>query len=210
MEIPVYNVSGQVVKNVTVSDDLFAVPMNDAVVHQAMVAQAANARQGTSSTKTRSEVSGTSQKMFRQKGTGEARAGSRKSGLRPGGGVIFGPKPRDYSKALPKKMRRLAIRCLLSDKVASGSLKVVDTLALDAPKTQEMTKVLSALEIDTTAIIATAGVDETVVLSARNLPQVKTTPANLMNVGDLLKYEKLLLTEQALEVVQQVWGAEAA
>ncbi|ADJ26397.1 ribosomal protein L4/L1e [Dehalogenimonas lykanthroporepellens BL-DC-9] len=210
MEIPVYNTSGQVVRNVTVSDELFAVPMNDAVVHQAMVAQAANARQGTSSTRTRSEVSGTTQKMFRQKGTGEARAGSRKSGLRPGGGVIFGPKPRDYSKSLPKKMRRLAIRCLLSDKVASGSLKVVDALALDAPKTREMTQVLTALEIGSSAIIATAGVDENVVLSARNLPRVKTTPANLINVGDLLKYDTLLLTEQALEVVQQIWVAEAA
>lgn len=210
MEIPVYNSSGQVVKNLTISDELFAVPMNDAVVHQAMVAQAANARQGSSSTKTRSEVAGTSKKMFRQKGTGEARAGSKKSGLRAGGGVIFGPKPRDYSKALPKKMRRLAIRCLLSDKVSNSGLKVVESLSFEAPRTREMAAVLEALEINSSAIIATAGVDSQVVLAARNLPRVKTTPANQLNVVDLLKYDKLLLTEQALEVIQQVWGAEAA
>lgn len=210
MEIPVYNTSGQVVKNVTVSEALFGVPMNDAVVHQAMVAQAANARQGTSSTKTRSEVAGSTRKLFRQKGTGEARAGSRKSGLRPGGGVIFGPKPRDYSKALPKKMRQLAIRCLLSDKVNSGGLKVIEGFNFEAPRTKEMVAVLGALEIASSAIIATGGVDSQVVMSARNLPRVKTTPANQLNVVDLLKYDTLLLTEQALEVIQQVWGAEAA
>ncbi|MGI2335818.1 MAG: 50S ribosomal protein L4 [Dehalogenimonas sp.] len=210
MEIPVYNTSGQVVKNVTVSEALFGVPMNDAVVHQAMVAQAANARQGTSSTKTRSEVAGSTRKLFRQKGTGEARAGSRKSGLRPGGGVIFGPKPRDYSKALPKKMRQLAIRCLLSDKVNSGGLKVIEGFKFEAPRTKEMVAVLGALEIASSAIIATGGVDSQVVMSARNLPRVKTTPANQLNVVDLLKYDTLLLTEQALEVIQQVWGAEAA
>ncbi|TFG46963.1 MAG: 50S ribosomal protein L4 [Dehalococcoidia bacterium] len=210
MEIPVYNISGQVVKNVTVSDALFGVPMNDAVVHQAMVAQAANARQGTSSTKTRSEVAGSTRKIIRQKGTGEARAGSRNSGLRRGGGVIFGPKPRDYSKSLPKKMRQLAIRCLLSDKVFNGGLKVVESLEMEAPRTKEMAAVLATLEMGHSAIIATAGVDSQVVLSARNLPHIKTTPVNQLNVVDLLKYDKLLLTEQALEVVQKLWGAEAA
>lgn len=210
MEIPVYSTTGQVVKNVTVSDELFGVPMNDAVVHQALVAQQANARQGTSSTKTRSEVAGTTKKMFRQKGTGEARAGSKKSGLRPGGGIIFGPKPRDYSKALPKKMRQLAIRCLLSDKVSSGGLKVIEALDIDTPRTKEMSAILTTLEMSPSTIIATAGADAKVIMAARNLPQVKTTPANQLNVVDLLKYDKLLLTEQALEVVQKLWGAEAA
>ncbi|MDV2989809.1 MAG: 50S ribosomal protein L4 [Dehalogenimonas sp.] len=210
MEIPVYNTSGQVVKNITISEALFGVPMNDAVVHQAMVAQAANGRQGTSSTKTRSEVAGSTRKIFRQKGTGEARAGSRNSGLRPGGGVIFGPKPRDYSKGLPKKMRQLAIRCLLSDKVSNGGLKVVESFSFEAPRTRDMVAVLKALEIGSSTIIATAGVDSAVVMSARNLPKVKTTPANQLNVVDLLKYDQLLLTEQALEVIQQVWGTEAA
>jgi large subunit ribosomal protein L4 len=209
MEIPVYNTQGQVVKNVTASDAVFGAAMNDAVVHQALVAQQANARQGTQSTKTRSEVAGSTRKIFRQKGTGEARAGSIKSGLRPGGGTIFGPKPRDYSKALPKKMRRLAMRCLLSDKLASGGLKVVEGFAIEAPNTKAFSAVLSTLEIVPSAIVATAGADRMVVLSARNLPRVKTTPANLLNVADLLKYDKLLLTEDALMVIEQVWGGEA-
>jgi len=209
MEIPVYNTQGQVVKNLNVSDAVFGVPMNDAVVHQALVAQQANARQGTSSTKTRSEVAGSTKKLFRQKGTGEARAGSIKSGLRPGGGVIFGPKPRDYSKSLPKKVRRLAIRCLLSDKVSGGGLKVVEGLTFDTPKTKDMAAVLAALEMASSAMVATAGVDQKVVMSARNLPRVKTTPANLLNVTDLLKYDGLLLTEEALSVIEQVWGVEA-
>lgn len=209
MEIPVYNTQGQVVKNVPLSEAVFGVTMNEAVVHQALVAQQANARQGTSSTKTRSEVSGSTKKLFRQKGTGEARAGSIKSGLRPGGGIMFGPKPRDYSKGLPKKVRQLAIRCLLSDKFSSGGLKVIDSFAFEAPKTRDMAALLSVLECAPSAIVATSGVDEKVVLSARNLPRVKTTPANLLNVVDLLKYDKLLLTEEALAVIERVWGTEA-
>ena len=209
MEIPVYNTQGQVVKNLTVSDAVFGADMNDAVVHQALVAQQANARQGTSSTKTRSEVSGSTRKIFRQKGTGEARAGSIKSGLRPGGGIIFGPKPRDYSKGLPKKVRRLAMRCLLSDKLSSGGLKVVEGFSFETPSTKAFSAILATLEIAPSAIIATAGADRKVVLSARNLPRVKTPPANLLNVADLLKYDRLLLTEDALAVIEQVWGVEA-
>jgi large subunit ribosomal protein L4 len=209
MEIAVYNTQGQVVKNLNVSETIFGVTMNEAVVHQALVAQQANARQGTSSTKTRSEVAGSTKKLFRQKGTGEARAGSIKSGLRPGGGITFGPKPRDYSKALPKKVKRLAIRCLLSDKLNNGGLKIIEAFAFDTPRTRDMAAVLNVLECTPSAIVATAGVDAKVVLSARNLPRVKTTPANLLNVVDLLKYDKLLLTEDALAVIEQVWGAEA-
>jgi len=209
MEIPVYNMQGQVVKNVAVSETVFGVVMNESAVHQAMVAQAANARQGTSSTKTRSEVSGSTKKLFRQKGTGEARAGSIKSNLRPGGGIVFGPKPRDYSKALPKKVRQLAIRCLLSDKLSSGSLKVIEAFTFEKPSTRGMASVLLALEAAPSTVVATADADPSVVLSARNLPKVKTTPANLLNVTDLLKFNKLVLTEAALEVVQQVWGQEA-
>ncbi|XUX00612.1 MAG: 50S ribosomal protein L4 [Dehalogenimonas sp.] len=209
MEIAVYNTQGQVVKNRNVSEAVFGVSMNEAAVHQAMIAQAANARQGTQSTKGRSEVAGSSKKLFRQKGTGEARAGSVKSGLRPGGGIMFGPKPRDFGKALPKKVRQLAIRCLLSDKFSSGGLKVIEGFNFEAPKTKDMAALLTALECVPSAIVATSGVDEKVVLSARNLPKVKTTPANLLNVADLLKYDKLLLTEEALAVVEKVWGGEA-
>ncbi|APV43556.1 large subunit ribosomal protein L4 [Dehalogenimonas formicexedens] len=209
MEIAVYNTQGQVVKNLSVSEAVFGVPMNDAVVHQALVAQAANARQGTQSTKGRSEVAGSSKKLFRQKGTGEARAGSIKSGLRPGGGIMFGPKPRDFGKALPKKVRQLAIRCLLSDKFSSGGLKVVEGFNFETPRTKDMAALLSTLECSPSAIVATAGVDQKVVLSARNLPKVKTTPANLLNVVDLMKYDKLVLTEEALVLVEKVWGGEA-
>jgi large subunit ribosomal protein L4 len=209
MEIPVYNTQGQVVKNVAVSDAVFGVTMNEAVVHQALVAQQANARQGTSSTKTRSEVAGSTRKIFRQKGTGEARAGSIKSGLRPGGGIMFGPKPRDYSKGLPKKVRQLAIRCLLSDKISSGGLKVIESFGFETPKTKDMVALLSVLECAPSTIVATAAVDSKVILSARNLPRVKTTPANLLNVVDLLKYDKLLLTEEALAVIERVWGPGA-
>lgn len=206
MEIPVYSMQGKVVKNLSVSESVFGVPMNDAVVHQALVALQANARQGTSSTKTRSEVAGSTKKLFRQKGTGEARAGSAKSNLRPGGGIVFGPKPRDYSKGLPKKVRQLAIRCLLSDKAASGGLKVIDAISLNPPKTRDMASALAALECTTSTMVATAGVDNNVILSARNLAGVKTTPADLLNVVDLLKYDKLVLTEEALQVVEKIWG----
>jgi len=209
MEIAVYNTQGQVVKNLNLNESVFGVAMNEAVVHQALVAQQANARQGTSSTKTRSEVAGSTKKLFRQKGTGEARAGSIKSGLRPGGGILFGPKPRDYSKGLPKKVKQLAIRCLLSDKFSSGGLKVIENFAFESPKTKDMAALLKTLECPPLTIVATSGVDSKVVLSARNLPKVKTTPANLLNVVDLIKYDKLLLTEEALAVVEKVWGAEA-
>lgn len=209
MEIAVYNTQGQVVKNLTVSDAVFGVSMNDAVVHQALVAQQANARQGTQSTKGRSEVAGSTKKLFHQKGTGEARAGSIKSGLRPGGGIMFGPKPRDYTKALPKKVKKLAMRCLLSDKFSTGGLKVIEGFAFESPKTKDMAALLTKLECTPSSLVATAGVDKNIVLSARNLPKVKTTPANLLNVADLIKYDKLLLTEDALAIVEKVWGGEA-
>ena len=208
MEIAVYNIKGQVVKNLNVSDAVFGVAMNEPVAHQALVAQQAAARQGTQSTKGRSEVAGSSKKLFRQKGTGEARAGSIKSGLRPGGGILFGPKPRDYTKGLPKKVKKLAMRCLLSDKFSNGGLKVIEGFAFESPKTKDMAALLLTLECPPLTLVATAGVDRTVVLSARNLPKVKTTPANLLNVVDLIKYDRLLLTEEALAVVEKVWGAE--
>ena len=209
MEIAVYNTQGQVVKNLNLSDAVFGVAMNEAVVHQALVAQQANARQGTSSTKGRSDVAGSSKKLFRQKGTGEARAGSIKSGLRPGGGILFGPKPRDYTKGLPKKVKKLAIRCMLSDKFSTGGLKIIERFAFETPKTKDMAAVLTTLQCAPLTIVATSGVDAKVVLSARNLPKIKTTPANLLNVVDLIKFDTLLLTEEALAVVEKLWGAEA-
>lgn len=209
MQVPVYNIAGEVVKNIEISDAVFAVPFNEAVVHQAMVSQQANARQGTASTKTRGEVAGSTRKLYRQKHTGESRAGSIKSPLRRGGGTVFGPKPRDYSQALPKKMRRLALRCVLSAKASDGELKVLEDLKLDQPKTKEMVKILTALGVDSSALVAMAEPEENVVKSARNLPGIKTIPASLLNVVDLLSYKLLIMTEAAVCKVEQLWGSSA-
>lgn len=204
MRIPVHNLDGEVVKHIDISDQVFAVPFNEAVVHQAMVRQQANARQGTASTKTRSEVAGSKAKLFRQKHTGLARAGSRRSPLRRGGGVIFGPKPRSYRQAMPKKMRRLAIRCMLSAKARDGELVVLDQLKLDEPQTKEMERILTAAGVDSSALIATS--EPSVIKSARNLPEIKTVPANLLNVADLLTYKRLLMPVAGVQTVEKLWG----
>ncbi len=206
MEVPVYSLTRDVVKHIEISDDVFGVPSNQAVVHQAMVRQRANARQGTASTKTRSEVSGSTRKLFRQKGTGSARSGSRRSPLRRGGGITFGPKPRSYRQAMPKKMRQLALRCVLSAKAGDGELMVLEQLKLDEPKTKEMVQILAALGVDSSALIATSEPEENVIKSARNLPRIKTIPANLLNVIDLLSHKRLLMTEAAVRKAEQLWG----
>jgi large subunit ribosomal protein L4 len=205
VNIPVYNMAGEVVRNIDISDAVFAQSANDAVVHQALVAQRANARHGTSDTKTRSEVAGSTKKLYAQKHTGRARAGSIKSGVRRGGGIIFGPHPRDLSVSLPKKMRRLAIKCVLSSKASEQCLVVLDELKLDEPKTSEIVKMMKALDIKS-AVMALPEVDETIVKSARNIPSVKTMPARLLNVADMLAYDKLLITEAALRQVEELWG----
>ena len=206
MEVPVYNLAGEVIKHIEISDQVFAVPFNEAVVHQAVVRQRANARQGTASTKTRSEVSGSSRKLFRQKGTGLARAGGRKSPLRRGGGITFGPKPRSYRQAMPKKMRQLALRCVLSAKAREGELRVLEQLKLDQPKTKEMAQILAALGVDSSALIATSEPETGVVKSARNLTGIKITPASLLNVVDILSHKILLMTEAAVRKAEQIWG----
>ena len=205
MEVPVYNLSGEVVKNIDISDGVFAIPFNEAVVHQAMVRQQANARQGTACTKTRAEVSGSSHKLFRQKGTGSARAGTNKSPLRRGGGIVFGPKPRSYRQAMPKKMRRLALRCMLSAKVRDGEMKVLETLELEQGKTSEILKILSVLGVGSSAIIATNEPEENLVKSARNITGLKTMPVHILNTLDMLKYRELLITEEALRRIEQLW-----
>ena len=205
MNIPVYNMAGEVVRNIDISDSVFAQSSNNALVHQALVAQRANARQGTSDTKTRSEVAGSTKKLYAQKHTGRARSGSIKSGLRRGGGIIFGPHPRDLSVSLPKKMRRLAIKCVLSSKVSEQGLVVLDELKLDAPKTRDIVNLLKVLGIEK-VILALPEVDEIIVKSARNLPAVKTMPARQLNVADMLAYDKLLITEAALRQIEELWG----
>jgi large subunit ribosomal protein L4 len=209
VQVPVYSLTGEVVENIEISDQVFAVPFNEGVVHQAMVRQQANARQGTASTKTRSEVSGSSRKLFRQKGTGQARAGSRRSPLRRGGGIIFGPKPRDYRQAMPKKMRRLALRCVLSAKARDEELKVMAELKLE-PKTKQMAQILKAVGADSSALLVTAEPEEHVIKSARNIKGIKTMPANLLNVLDILSYKMLLMTVSAVRKAEQLWGEKQA
>ena len=206
MQVSVYNLAGEVAEHIEVSDEVFAVPFNQAVVHQAMVRQQANARQGTASTKTRSEVAGSSGKLFRQKGTGQARAGSRRSPIRRGGGIAFGPRPRSYRQAMPKKMRQLALRCVLSAKVGDGELMVVNELKFEEPKTKEMAQILTALRVDSSALIVTVEPEKNVVKSARNLTRIKTMPANLLNVVDILSHKKLLITVAAIRMVERLWG----
>lgn len=206
MKVPVYNLAGEVVKNIEVSDSVFAVPFNQAVVHQALVRQQANARQGTSSTKTRGEVAGSTRKLFRQKHTGMARAGSIRSPLRRGGGITFGPKPRSYRQAMPKKMRQLAIRCVLSAKARDEELKVLEELKFDQPNTKQMAGALVALGVDSSALIVTGEPEENVVKSARNLAGIQLIPANILNVVDILSYKMLLMTEAAVRKAEKIWG----
>jgi large subunit ribosomal protein L4 len=206
VQVPVYNLAGEVVKHIDISDHIFAAPFNEAVVHQAMVRQRANARQGTASTKTRAEVSGSSRKLFRQKHTGFARAGSRRSPLRRGGGIIFGPKPKSYQQAMPKKMRQLALRCVLSAKVKVRELMVLEQLKLEEPKTKEMVQILAALGVDSSALIVTREPESSVVKSAGNLPGIRTIPVNLLNVVDILSYKTLLMTEAAVRRAEEIWG----
>ena len=206
MQIPVYDTSGKEVRKIEVSDAVFGVPFNEAIVHQVMVGQQANARQGTASTKTRGQIRGSTRKLYRQKGTGYARAGSKKSPLRIGGGVTFGPHPRSYRQDLPKKMRRLALKCVLSAKAADGELKVLEKWDFTEPKTKQMAAALKALGIDTSALIVTPEPDENIIKSARNLQKVKTIPANIINVNEILSYRILLMTEDAVRVTEKLWG----
>ncbi len=210
MRVPVYSLTGEVVKHIKISDDVFGVPFNQAVVHQAITRQQANARQGTANTKTRGEVTGSTKKLFRQKGTGLARAGSRKSPLRRGGGIIFGPKTRSYRQAMPKKMRQLALRCVLSAKAGDKELKVLEQLTLDKPSTKEIARILTVLGVDSSTLIVTSEPEGNVIKSSRNLPGVKTTPASLLNVVDTLSHKTLLMTIAAVRKAEQLWGKSPA
>ena len=205
MKVPVYNVNGEEVEQIELNELVFGVAANEAVVHQAMVRQLANARQGTASAKTRSQVSGGGRKLFRQKGTGNARRGSRRAPLLRGGGVIFGPHPRDYRQAMPRKMRRLALRCVLSAKVADGEMTVLNGFEMSEPKTKEMGRLLGNLGIDTSVLIVTSEPDASVYKSARNLQKTKTLPANMLNVVDLLAFRRLLITAPAVRIVEEAW-----
>jgi large subunit ribosomal protein L4 len=206
MIVPVYDMEGKVVDKIELDESVFGVPLNKAVVHQALVRQLANRRAGTASTKTRGEVIASTRKLYRQKHTGFARAGSRKSPPRRGGGVIFGPHPRSYRQRMPKKMRRLALKCVCSAKVADDEVRIIKTLDFDVPRTKKMKQVLQSLETSRSVLIVTAKAEPNVYKSACNLPKVKTLPADLLNVADLLSYKYLFMTIKAVEKAQQIWG----
>ncbi|MGA7676956.1 MAG: 50S ribosomal protein L4 [Dehalococcoidia bacterium] len=210
MQVQVHNLKGKVTGQLEVRDDVFAVPFNEAVVHQALLRHLANSRQGTADTKRRGEVRGSTRKLFAQKHTGRARRGDVRSPLLRGGGVIFGPHPRSYRQDMPRKMRRLALRCVLSGKASGGELKVVNKLELDGPKTKAILDMLIALEIGDSVIIATAEAEANLVKSARNLLGVKTMPAPLLNVADLLSFKALVMTVDAVRKVEELWGEKSA
>jgi large subunit ribosomal protein L4 len=204
--VPVYSLNGEVVDQIELSQAIFDLPFNEAVVHQAMTRQLASRRQGTASAKTRGEVSGSTRKLYAQKHTGRARRGNVKSPLLRGGGVVFGPKPRTYRQSMPKKMRKLALKCLLSAKVREGNIKLIQELDFKGPKTKDMLNVLSSLGIDSSTLILTTQSAPNVVKSAANLPEVKVLPSALINVLDLLSYEMLVATVPAIRNIEQIWG----
>jgi len=206
VQAPVYALNGEIAEQIELSEAIFAIPFNEAVVHQAMVRQLANKRQGTASAKTRGEVSGSTRKLYAQKHTGRARRGDIKSPLLRGGGVVFGPKPRSYHQSMPKKMRRLALKCLLSAKIREGNMRLVQELDFKEPKTKDMINVLSSLGIDCSALIVTVQSTPNVTKSAANLTEVKVVPSALINVLDLLSHEMLVATVPAVRNIEEIWG----
>jgi len=206
VQVPVYSSNGEVVAQMELSQAVFDSPFNQAVVHQAMARQLANRRQGTAASKTRGEVRASTAKLYRQKGTGRARRGDRKSPLLRGGGVVFGPKPRTYRQAMPKKARRLALKCLLSAKARDGNMKLVQELDFEEPRTKDMMSILSSLGIGSSALILTAHPAPNVAKSAANLPEIKVLPSTLINVLDLLSYEVLIATVGAVRNIEEIWG----
>jgi large subunit ribosomal protein L4 len=206
VQVQVYNSQGKATKQIEIRDDIFAVSFNEAVVHQALVRQLADKRLGTADTETRGEVTGSTKKMHAQKHTGRARRGDVRSPMLRGGGIAFGPHPRSYRQAMPKKMRRLALKCVLSDKASSGELKIVDKLEFESLKTKAVLDMLIAVGIGDSVIIATAEPKADLLISASNLAGVKAIPAPLLNVGDLLSYKDILMDVAAVRKVEEIWG----
>ncbi|MDD7388902.1 MAG: 50S ribosomal protein L4 [Lachnospiraceae bacterium] len=203
--VAVYNMQGETVGTIELNDAVFGVKVNEHLVHEAVVAQLANKRQGTQSAKTRSEVSGGGKKPWRQKGTGHARQGSTRSPQWTGGGVVFAPKPRDYSIRLNKKERRLALKSVLTSKVQDSKFFVLDELTLDEIKTKKMQAVLDALKVQK-AIIVLPEKDEKVVLSAKNIPGVMTAVATSINTYDILKYDAVVTTKGGVAKIEEVYA----
>jgi large subunit ribosomal protein L4 len=199
--VDVKNIKGEVVGSFDLDDRVWGVEPNEAVVHQAVVAQLANQRKGTADTKTRGEVRGGTHKMWRQKGTGRARQGDRRAPHWTGGGVVFGPHPRSYHKDVPRKMRRIAMKSALSARVAESALTVVDELALTAPKTREVRGILTALGVNRSALIVLGERDEAVARASRNLPEVRAVTPVGLNLLDVLKFRQIIVTKSAIEAL---------
>ena len=203
MEVPVRNIRGEVVSTAQLDERVWDITPNVAVLHQAVVAQQANARRGTADTRTRGEVRGSTRKHHRQKGTGLARQGSVRAPQWRGGGVVFGPHPRDWHQALPKKMRRLAMRSALSAKVDDEALVLVEGWELPAAKTKEMLRVLAALEVARGALVVLAEPDATVLRASSNIPRVRVVMPNTLNLLDVLKAHHLIFTPAAAEAITE-------
>ena len=203
--VALYDIKGQNIGDIALSENVFGQPVNTAVMHEVVVAHLANCRQGTQSAKTRSEGSGGGKKPWRQKGTGRARQGSTRSPQWRHGGVVFAPKPRDYTIRVNKKVKRLAMKSALSSKVEGNELIVFDALNIEAPKTKEMVKVLKAVDVEK-ALIVLADKDDAVERASANIEGVKTTLVGTLNVYEILKYEKLILTKASVEKIEEVYA----
>ena len=203
--VDVKDINGKTVGNIDLNPEIFDIEINEHAVHMAVVQYLANQRQGTKSTKTRSEVRGGGRKPWRQKGTGRARQGSIRSPQWVGGGVVFAPKPRDFSFKLNKKLKRLALKSVLTDKVKQGNLVVLDSLELPEIKTKAMVGVCKNLELGKKALFVMDGSNTNVMLSARNIPTIKTAGVNTINVYDILNNESLVVTKDAVQKIQEVY-----
>lgn len=208
MEFPVMNSAGQQVSQVELPADVFEAKINVGLMHQAFVRQMANKRQGTASTLSRGEIRATGAKWYRQKGTGRARHGAQSAPIFVGGGLAHGPKPRDFSKRMPKKMRRGAIRSTLSALVRDEQLVLVDSLQSVAPKTKELKAIISALVGDQSALLIVSAGQKSVRRGVANLPKAHSIIADYLNVRDLLKFDKVIMSLDALEVVTRIWSKE--
>ena len=210
--INIYNQSGESVKEIELSADILETPVNRDVLHQVVVMQLANRRSGTASTKGRSEVRGSGRKLYRQKGTDMSRAGSRRSPIRVGGGVAFGPKPRDFGFKVPRKVRRLAIKSALVDKFQSDNVLVIDTITMESPRTKELIGIMDKLGVsgDEKILIVLGAPDENVFYSARNIPRVNVCVWDTLNTYDILWHDKLLVTQRALEKIEdRFWAVKS-
>lgn len=206
MQVPVHNTSGEIVSHINLADEVFNIPFNGPVVHQAMLAQEANQRLGTVRVKTRAEVEGSGRKIYMQKHTGRARQGSIRAPHRRGGGKAFGPRPRDFRQSLPKKMRILALKSLLSQKVSQGELVVLDMIKIEQPKTRDMLSILRNLKANHKALIILDTADTALLKATRNIEGIKLLPPKMLNVIDLLSYKTLLINQGALNTIHNLWG----